>query len=169
LKSHVVQLQDEEQHNAAEADRRVAATEARWKETLETSELNLAGARADTKEARQKAAQLQAANDNLRAARDQATAKTAEAAHLLAQWQDLSRRRDNYLNSALQRYHDVTRSWRSMLAVLNARRNDQPAGVVDDAELGRIQDAIDSAEDDLRQVDALNTQAAQIQRKLVKR
>jgi len=167
--ARIAQLQDEAARAASENDKRVAATEARWQETLDTTNLNMESLRADLREAKQQEAQLQAANENLKNAGAQSAAQAAEATRLLSQWQEVSRRRDSYLNDVLQRYREVTRSYRSMVGILSGRRNDQPGPVVDDAELGRIQSAITSAEDDMRQIDTLNAQAALIQRKLAKR
>ncbi len=167
--ARVAALQEEASRAASENDKRLAAAEAQWKETLETTNLNMESLRADLRQAKQDTAQLQTANVNLKNAGAQSAAQVADATRLFSQWQEVSRRRDTYLNDVLQRYRDVTRSYRSMVGILNGRRNDQPGQVVDDAELGRIQSAITSAEEDMRQIDSLNAQAALIQRKLAKR
>ncbi len=162
-------LQDEAARATAEHDKRLAAAEAQWKETLETANLNMESLRADLGEEKRETARLRTANENLKNAGAQSAAQAADATRLFSEWQEVSRRRDTYLSGVLQRYREVTRSYRSMVGILNGRRNDQPGQVVDDAELGRIQSAITSAEDDMRQIDSLNAQAALIQRKLAKR
>jgi hypothetical protein len=70
-----------------------------------------------------------------------------------------------YLNNILRRYREITEQYRAMSGVLDSRR-DREAAPVRSTEIGRIQNAIALAEEDLKQIDALNAQAARIEKKL---
>ena len=70
-----------------------------------------------------------------------------------------------YLNNILRRYREITEQYRAMSGVLDSRR-DREAAPVGSTEIARIQNAIALAEEDLKQIDALNAQAARLEKKL---
>src|SRR5579884_416459 len=148
------------------AEQQAGALDARWRESFDSVNLTLEGVRTDLRAAKQEVAQLQADNQALRDANSSASAVAGETLRLMAQFQDLSRRREAYLNTILQRFRDITRQYRSFAAVVSAHRNDQPGPVLDDPDFTRIQGALASTQDDLRQLELLNGQAQQIERKL---
>jgi hypothetical protein len=83
-----------------------------------------------------------------------------------ASLQSLDRRRDAHLTSITRRYRDITGQFRTMSAMLDSTR-DGSSSAFSDAALMRIQNAISLADDDLRQLNELNAQASQLEKKLV--
>ena len=73
--------------------------------------------------------------------------------------EDLNRRREAFLTALLRRYREVTDLYRNF--TLNAETH---AGGLQAGDLSRIQTAIQHAEDDLRQLQALNARMAQLAR-----
>jgi chromosome segregation ATPase len=85
---------------------------------------------------------------------------------MLRELEEINRRRETYFTSILRRYKEVTEQYRALATRLeSARDNVAPPG----PELSRIQAAVASAEEDLRQLATLNAQAARIQQKLAGR
>jgi chromosome segregation ATPase len=87
-----------------------------------------------------------------------------------AELQELYRRRESYLSSLIGRYREITEQYRAFASVLENRRGPEGtpgAGIsIAGPELARIQNSIAMAEEDLRQVNALNAQALRVQKKL---
>jgi chromosome segregation ATPase len=77
--------------------------------------------------------------------------------------EELARRRDGYLNNILGRYREATDLFRTMSLRLD---NPRDAGSPLNNDLSRIQQAIQLAEEDLRQLRVLNAQAARLQKEL---
>jgi hypothetical protein len=73
----------------------------------------------------------------------------------LADLEELNRRREAYVGNILRRYRDIADHFRAL-----------PAGADQSADLARVNNAIQMAEEDLRQLSALNAQAARIQQRL---
>ena len=86
----------------------------------------------------------------------------------MASLQSLERRRDGYLTSIIRRYRDVTSQFRAMSGMIDSAR-DGNSSAFNDAALLRIQNAISLADDDLRQLNELNAQISQLDKKLLKR
>ncbi|MFN0100485.1 MAG: hypothetical protein ACKV2U_00180 [Bryobacteraceae bacterium] len=86
-----------------------------------------------------------------------ATAKVAVASKEI---EDLNRRREAFLTSLLRRYREVNDLYRNF--TLNAQTRETPGTGLQAGDLSRIQTAIQQAEDDLRQLQALNARMAQL-------
>jgi chromosome segregation ATPase len=117
-----------------------------------------------TKE-KQRSAGLEMINSSLEA-KLAAPAKPGRT-ELIAEFRELTERRESYLRSLASRYHEVTSQYRSMSGAI-AGRQDQQSAPWNSAELSRIQSAISSADEDLRRLDELNNQAVQLEKKLRK-
>ena len=76
---------------------------------------------------------------------------------------EIARRRESYLNNILGRYREATDMFRVMSLRLD---NPRDAGSPLSNDLSRIQQAIQLADEDLRQLRALNSQAARLQKDL---
>ena len=76
--------------------------------------------------------------------------------------EDLNRRREAYLTALLRRYREVSDLYRNF--TLNAQTRETPGAGLQAGDLSRIQTAIQQAEDDLRQLQALNARMAQLAR-----
>lgn len=122
--------------------------------------------------ARQRAAALEADNTRLTNASSAAGTQTADVSRILTNLQELDRRREGYLTSILRRYRDITSDFRAMGSMLDTSHDpnhDANAGACGGAALSRIQNAVSSAEDDLRQINELNNRTQKLLKQLPKK
>ena len=115
-------------------------------------------------------AQLETANRKLSADSSAAGQKASQTLKYSDELQEIYRRREAALHTLIDRYKDVTEQYRAFASVLENRRG--PEGTAGNGiatagpELGRIQNTISMAEEDLRQLNTLNAQAIRVQKKL---
>ena len=146
-------------------NQRLTASEADLNENLSSANRAIEAQRRELNAKSDRLAQLEAATQRLR---DEATARNRRASEfgqLSAQLQEINRRRENFLSSIVRRYKEVNEQYRSMTAVLDSRRQ-VDASPEPIADVGRIQNAISQAEDDLRQLNSLTAQAVVLEKKL---
>jgi multidrug efflux pump subunit AcrA (membrane-fusion protein) len=120
---------------------------------------------ADSEIARQRAAALQADNAKLQPSPASAATGAPDVAHILSSLQDINRRREVYLTSILRRYRDITGEFNAMSGMLDTSHPPSP-GACSGADLTRIQNAVSSAEDDLRQISELNARSQKLEKQL---
>lgn len=109
---------------------------------------------------------LQMANKTLREENRAANDKISKITQIVDQLDDIHRRRDVYLTSILRRYNEITDQYRSLASRFDHRgEGSGPSGV----EISRIQNSISMAEEDLRQINALNAQAERLLRRMRKK
>jgi hypothetical protein len=118
--------------------------------------------------ARQRAAVLEADNAQFKTDTTGATARAADVAHIIANLQDMDRRRDVYLTSILRRYRDITDEFRAMSSMMDTS-HDASSSACSGAALSRIQSAVTSAEDDLRQLNDLSARTQKLEKQLLKK
>jgi regulator of replication initiation timing len=133
---------------------RLAASEAGLRDQLMSAGTALASAQADAKSNSEKVARLEADNVRLREENRAAVAKASAAPAVLKDLDDLDRRREALLAGILRRYKDVTDQYRALA---------EGAG---GAGLGRIHNIISLAEEDLRQLTTLDSQAARLRSRI---
>jgi chromosome segregation ATPase len=124
--------------------------------------------RAELKNNAGRLAQLETANSKLRDDISTGRQSATQLSQLTAELQDVFRRREMYLNNILRRYKDITEQYRSLAGVLDSRR-DREASPVSSVEIGRIQNTLGMAEEDMKQISALNAQASRLEKKLATR
>jgi chromosome segregation ATPase len=108
-------------------------------------------------------AQLQGSNKDLLRRSEDSARKLDRLMTLWEEVNDLNRRRDTYLTSILRRYREVSDFYRTLaLRVDSPREGTTPVN----ADLSRLQNAITLADEDLRQLRSLNTQAERLQREI---
>jgi chromosome segregation ATPase len=111
-------------------------------------------------ELRSKAVRVDQLEESLRRVRDQASGtdrRSAQITQAVKQLEDINRRREDTLNALQRRYRDVTDQLRSLSLRMDTQRDSPDAlGVTD---ISRITSAVQSAEEDLRTLVSLNTQA----------
>jgi chromosome segregation ATPase len=164
LQSRVSELQTGIE-NATEENRRLASAAEDLKRSLADANQTIETIRAELKSNSGRMAQIESANAKLK---EEAAASGQSAAQFKQTSSDLEglfRRREMYLNNILRRYREITEQYRAMSGVLDSRR-DREAAPVRSTEIGRIQNAIALAEEDLKQIDALNAQASRLEKKL---
>lgn len=109
------------------------------------------------------AMRVELANQQLRQKEDESRQRISKLLKLAEEADDLYRRREMYLSNILRRYREVTDLYR-MLNQQFANPRDGAAPANND--LSRVQNAIYQAEDDMRQLQGLNSQAARLQKEM---
>lgn len=117
---------------------------------------------------RQRMAALESDNAKLKADSSGSSARAAEVARTVASLQDLERRRDVYLTSILRRYRDISGEFRAMSSMLDTS-HDPNSGACNGALLSRIQNAVNSAEDDMHQLNELSARTQKLEKDLLKK
>jgi len=153
----------------ASASEREQTERADWQKQLGALKQDLEAAQADSQTSRQRLAVFEADNARLTSSNLAASARADDLAHLVGQLQDIDSRREALLTSIMRRYRDVTSQFRAMSGMLDSGRESNSGGPLTDAALTRIQNAVSSADDDLRQLTELNAQARQLEKKLAKK
>jgi chromosome segregation ATPase len=165
VEEKVSAFDEERRQSIATANERFSTAQADWQAHLNEVSRQLQSAQAEAKSSRDRLAELEKSTAQLKEDAKLVSGRTAENARLLETLQDLNRRRDGFLTSVIRRYRDVTSQFRAMSGMLDGSHDQQPNAFAGTA-LSRIQSTIASAEDDLRQLNELNAQARQVERKL---
>jgi chromosome segregation ATPase len=134
----------------------LAAAEAELRETLDRSQRL---ARAIDAELKTKTERILQAETAERVARQEAAAAKAQAARIapvLRELEEINRRRENYISSVQRRYRELSDQLRAIAVRVETQR-DSPGAAAPD--VSQIQLTVQSAEDDLRQIQTLNAQA----------
>ncbi len=153
--------------SATEENRRLASAHEELKRSLSDANQTVETIRAELKSNSSRMAQLESANAKLRGDATRASQSAAQLDQTASELEGLFRRREMYLNNILRRYREITEQYRAMSGVLDSRRN-REAAPVSSTEISRIQNAIALAEEDLKQIGALNAQASRLEKKLAK-
>lgn len=113
-------------------------------------------------------AALEADNARLKSDNAGVSTRATDVVHIIANLQDMENRRDVYLTSILRRYRDITGEFRAMSGMLDASR-DQNSGACSGAVLTRIQNAVNLADDDMRQLNELSARTQKLEKQLQRR
>ena len=150
---------------AADEKARVTETEGEWKRQLLQAERALAAANAESKGFQQKLPALEAAYAQLRASQSANAEGAARSERMVSDIEEMTHRRDVYLTSLMRRYRDVALRLRSASGVSNSARGPQSSPLAE-TQVAQILTTLSQAEEDLRQLDAINAQA---QKRLAKK
>lgn len=164
LEERVAQMEGE-MKNLAEENQRRAQSQQGLGEKIAGLNRIINAMEQEAKSRNDRLVELELANKRLREESAVAAKKTAEAARMAADLQDLYRRREAYLGNILNRYREVTDRFRAFAGMIENRGRQEGASS-GSAELARIQNSIQTTEEDLRQLSSLNAQAIQLQRKI---
>ena len=126
---------------------------------------SIESAQREARTANDRAGRLEAANRKLGDEIGARTQRTADLALAAAELEELDRRRENYIGTILRRYREIGEQYRSAAGSQDSRRpiDAAPNRIID---LAYVHEAISMAEDDLRQLHALNIQAGRAKKKL---
>lgn len=89
-----------------------------------------------------------------------AEGSVAKVAQVSKEIEDLNRRREASITTLVRRYREVNDLYRSF--ALNAQTRETPGSGLQAGDLSRIQSAVQQAEEDLRQLQALNARMTQL-------
>jgi DNA repair exonuclease SbcCD ATPase subunit len=168
LQEQLLNSNNERERAIASANERHSKVQEELQSQLDTLKQELDSAQAESRAFRQRTSALEADNAKLRSVTSGGSASAPDFGRLVADLQDLDRRREAYLTSIMRRYRDITSQFRAMSGMLDSSR-DPNSSSFSGAALTRIQDAVSLADDDLRQLNELNAQARQLEKKLVKK
>jgi vacuolar-type H+-ATPase subunit I/STV1 len=166
LQSQLSSANDQNAKALADAQQRLQKQQTDSQAQLDDLQKKLDAALAQSDIARQRSAALEADNTKLKADAASVGTRAADAAHIISNLQDLNQRRDLYLTAILRRYRDITGEFRAMTGMLDTSR-DGNSGPCGGAVVGRIQTAVTSAEDDMRQVNELNARSQKLEKQLL--
>lgn len=141
-------------------NRRLSAAESSLNDQLESNKRVVAAMDAELKSKTVRVDQLEASLRRLRDQTSGAERRSGQITQGLRQLEEINRRREDTLNALQRRYRDVTDQLRSLALRLDTQR-DSPAAL-GATDLSRIASAVQSAEEDLRQLTSLNTQARNV-------
>jgi chromosome segregation ATPase len=151
--------------NLAAQNRRLTAAGEELKKSLADSTQTIELIRAELKTNSSRIEQLETANARLQEESSSAKQSGGQMHQVVSDLEGVFRRREMYLNNILRRYRDVTEQYRALSGVLDSRR-DRQAAPMSGNEISRIQNTIAMAEEDLKQIQALNAQAQRLEKKL---
>ncbi len=146
-------------------NKRLTASESDLNDNLSSANALIEALQKENKTKGDRIVQLEIAYQKIREQGGADAQKLQQTAQLTAQLQEIDRRRAAYLASILRRYRDLTDQYRNLSAMLENRRQNEPVAVAG-TDLSRIQNTIAMADEDLRQLAALNAQAERVQKKL---
>lgn len=157
-------LRDAEAKAAAlgQEQQKLASANRELEDRLETANRVSAALDAEVKGRSDRMVLIDSTNRELRKKFEDASKQVAKLSKAAGDIDDISRRREVYLNNVLRRYREVTDLYRTLAVRMNSPRETgmPPPGT----DLSRIQNAIMLAEEDLRQLQTLNAQAARLQK-----
>jgi len=144
----------------------LAAAEVEWKEKLAGSARLVEAIQAELKSTTDRLVQIEIRNKSLdRENREsrQTMQKLSRTAEMLDELEGINRRREALLTGILRRYREVTDLYRTLVLSMDDPGENPPPP---SAGLSRIQNAISLADEDLKQLGALNAQASRLQKRL---
>jgi chromosome segregation ATPase len=169
LQAQLSNSNEEREKALASANQLLQKEKEDWQVQLEALKQDLESAQADAQASRQRLAAVESDNAKLTNTNNAASARAVDLARVIVQLQDLDGRRDALLTSIMRRYRDITSQFRAMSGMLGSNRDSNTSSPFTDAALTRIQSAVSSADDDLRQLSELSAQARQLEKKLARK
>ena len=169
LQAQLLNSREEGEKALASAEERHQKEQADLQSQLDALKQDLESSQAELQASRQRLTSLEADNAKLRSDNSAVSARADETTRLVAQLLDFDSRRDAYLTSIMHRYRDITNQFRATSGMLGSSRDSNSSSPFSDAALTRIQNAISSTDDDLRQLNELNAQVRQLEKKLAKK
>lgn len=163
LQGRVTELESRVETAAGENRRLSAAVEEGGKNLAEASQA-MEALRVQSKAGGARLADLESLNAKLKEESAAGRQSLSQAQQTLSDLANIFHRREMYLSNILRRYKEITEQYRAMSGVRDGR--DREAAPLSSAEISRIQNSIALAEEDLKQISALNAQAERLQKKL---
>jgi len=139
----------------------LAAMEKDLRDKLGTADRLVAALQAEAKGNTSRTSLLQTANRDLLRRTEEASRKLSRLAKASEEVEDLSRRRETYITNLLRRYRELTDFYRTQALRVNSP---QETAVPSNSDLSRMQSVIALADEDLRQLRAINVQASRLQK-----
>lgn len=155
LKSRTRELEETTEKLRAE-NKQVTARETELKESLASTKALVQAIERELAAKAQRVTQLEATSQKARDEVQATSQRTAQFAAGFKELEDINRRRESSFTTLQRRYRELTDQYRALAVRLETER-DNPVGFAPD--VSRIQSTIQTAEDELRQINGLNAQA----------
>ncbi|HXW15730.1 MAG TPA: hypothetical protein VEN79_14575, partial [Terriglobia bacterium] len=168
LQTQLSASNDQNAKAAASAEERLQTQQADSQAQLDDLQKKLDAVQAESDIVHQRLAVVESDNAQMKTNTAASAARAADVARIVASLQDIDRRRDVYLTSILRRYSDIASEFRAMSGIMDTS-HDQSPGACNGAALSRIQSAVTSAEDDLRQMSDLDARSQKLEKQLLKK
>jgi len=146
--------------------RRLSASESELKDALASSRRVVEAMEGELKAKNERIASMES---ELRRVRDSIAAdnrRSSQVGAILGSFEDLNRRRENTLTSLQRRFRDLTDAYRALALRLDTQRASQTPLQITSSEVSRITSAVQSAEDELRQLSTLNAESQRLTQRL---
>jgi chromosome segregation ATPase len=146
--------------------RRLSTSESELKDALAASRRVVEAVEGELKTRTDRLSSLES---ELRRVRDSNAADSRRASQIgaiLNSFEDLNRRRENTLTSLQRRFRDLTDAYRALALRLDTQRDSQTPMQITSAEVSRITSAVQSAEDELRQLSTLSAESQRLTQRL---
>ncbi len=146
--------------------RRLSASESELKDALASSRRVVEAMEGELKAKNERIASMES---ELRRVRDSIAAdnrRSSQVGAILGSFEDLNRRRENTLTSLQRRFRDLTDAYRALALRLDTQRDSQTPLQITSSEVSRITSAVQSAEDELRQLSTLNAESQRLTQRL---
>lgn len=147
-----------------EQDKQLRESEAALRQRIDQNTEQIVELQQSSQQKDARLAQQEAALKTLRAESEQHARSLQRVRKLTEDLEDLARRRENYMTNILARYREATDSLRTLGLQLE-NPGEGPAATRPD--ISRIQSAIASADEDMRQLRSLTTRSRQVQKELL--
>lgn len=144
-------------------NKRLESETAEVKESLASTNRIVSAMEVELKSKTERLLQMETAVRKAREETAGTAQKFSQVAATAKELEDINRRRENTLTSLQRRYRDLTDQFRAFALRLDTNR-DNPTTLTPD--LSRIQSNVQSADEELRQLIGLNTQAQRVAQKI---
>jgi chromosome segregation ATPase len=150
--------------SAADENRRLSEAVEEGRKNLADASQAMDALRVEWKAGGARLADLESLNAKLKEEAAAGRQSSSQTQQTLSDLESILHRREMYLSNILRRYKEITEQYRAMSGVRDGR--DRAATPLSSAEVSRIQNSIALAEEDLKQISALNVQAERLEKKL---
>ncbi|MEP7365342.1 MAG: hypothetical protein ABI972_18975 [Acidobacteriota bacterium] len=145
-------------------DRQLRDTESTLRKSIDANTDQIVALQESSRQKDTRASQLEASLKALKSESEQNVRSLQRVRALSEDLEDLARRREAYITNILGRYREATDSLRTLSLNLENRTEGATVGRTD---ISRIQAAITSADEDMRQLRSLSTRSRQLQKELL--
>lgn len=146
--------------------RRLSVSEAELKDALASSRRVVEAMEGELKTRSDRVSSLESDLRRLRDSNAADSRRSSQVGAILGAFDDLNRRRENTLTGLQRRFRDLTDAYRALALRLDTQRDSQTPLQITSSEVSRITSAVQSAEDELRQLSTLNAEAQRLTQRL---
>lgn len=167
VQEELASTKDQNQKALAASGRQSREIQSKLQARLAKLHQELASAKSKIQSSSRQIADLEKLNTQLQNSNSGQSTRIARREHILDRLQELDRRRESYLRSIANRYHNLTSQFRSMSGMMDSNRG-QNSSALSGSTLDMIQNSISLSETDFQHLSDLNAKAFRLQKQLSK-